>query len=57
MFWTHYSRDQIFELAKDHYIRFGRKNALFGEWIRSKMNMVVPVHVKEGRKKPIGDDM
>lgn len=39
------------EFPNDPCIGFGGKYALFGEWLRSNMNMKVPKHVKEGGLK------
>lgn len=37
------------ELAKGQCFGFGDKNALYGEWVHSEMNMVVPSHMKDGK--------
>lgn len=49
---THETR--LCEFAKGMCIDFGWKNGLFGKWIRPEINMVVPLHVKEGAKRRQG---
>lgn len=44
---THNSR--FCEVVSDVFIAFGEKNAQFGEWLHSNMNMKVPAQVNEGR--------